>query len=166
MTDASSSALWTAYLAEHPEHADEHPPVDRFGDSATLADELLDLVLTGTKRATAALVAEYELDGDDVPSAGTHWIATDGSGVERAVLRTTEIRIGRVDSVDEAFAHDEGEGDRTRESWLADHGRYFERQVERRGIPAPDGVDALDCVFERFSVVWPPEASDERLEDS
>lgn len=152
-----TSSLWREYVAAHPEHGDELPPVDRFGDSAELADELLGLVVAGTKRATAALVADLELDGEDVPPVGAHWIVTDGSGTERAVLRTTEVRIGPVGSVDEVFAYDEGEGERTRESWLEDHGRYFVRRIEQRGIDAPEGVEALACVFERFEVVWPPE---------
>lgn len=152
--------LWQEYIAAHPEHRDEQPPVDQFGDSDALADELLDLVLAGTKRATAGLVAGYEMDGEDIPSAGAHWVVTDGSGTERLVLRTTEVRIGPVDSVDDAFAYDEGEGDRTRDFWLEDHGHYFERQVQNYGIPAPDGIGSLSCVFERFVVVWPPALAD------
>ena len=49
-------ALWRAY-ADQP-HAARAPgrrtrPSSAFGDNAALADELLDLVLAGTKRATA-----------------------------------------------------------------------------------------------------------------
>lgn len=157
MTD---SVLWQEYVTEHPEHAEEHPPIEPFGDSDAMADELLDVVLTGTKRATASLLAEYELDGEDVPSAGSHWVVVDGSGADRIVLRTTEVRVGPLDSVDDSFAYDEGEGDRTRDAWLDDHRRYFDRQVQQRGIPASDGIDALACVFERFSIVWPPELAD------
>ena len=152
--------LWQEYVAAHPEFQDEQPPVERFGDSDALADELLDLVLAGTKRATAGLVAGYEMDGEDIPTVGAHWVVTDGSGAKRIVLRTTDVRIGPVDSVDESFAFDEGEGDRTRASWLEDHGRYFEREVRRLGIPTPDGIGSLMCVFERFVVVWPPELAD------
>jgi len=150
-------SIWHEYLVRHPEHRDEQPPVERFGDTDAMADELLDLVIAGTKRATAELVAAFELDGDDLPSVGAHWVVVDGSGGERLVLRTTDIRIGPVDGVDEQFAYDEGEGDRTRDDWLVAHRRYFERLVARRDIPAPEGVDALACVFERFVVVWPPE---------
>jgi uncharacterized protein YhfF len=152
--------IWQEYVAAHPEHADELPPVDGFGDSPAMADELLALVMTGPKRATAGLVAAYEAAGESLPSEGSHWAVTDGSGVARVVLRTTEIRIGPVGSVDDDFAYDEGEGDRTRASWLDDHRRFFERQVRQHAIPTPGGVDALMCVFERFVVVWPPEIAD------
>ncbi|MGA9102194.1 ASCH domain-containing protein [Aeromicrobium sp.] len=153
-------SLWREYVAEHPEHRDEQPPVESFGDSPAMADELLALVIDGPKRATAGLVAAYEADNDILPSAGSHWIVTDGSGVERVVLRTTDVRLGPVDSVDDSFAYDEGEGERTRESWLHDHRRFFERQVAQRGIPTPDGLDAMICIFERFVIVWPPEHAD------
>ncbi|MDP9695562.1 UNVERIFIED_ORG: uncharacterized protein YhfF [Arthrobacter globiformis] len=40
---------------------------------------------------------------------GSHWIACDGAGVPRVVLRTVELRLGPF--TDEAFARDEGEDD-------------------------------------------------------
>jgi uncharacterized protein YhfF len=153
-------SLWQEYVADHPEHRDERPPIESFGDSPAMADELLALVIDGPKRATAGLVAAYEVDGADLPSVGSHWVVTDGSGAERVVLRSTDIRLGPVDSVDDSFAYDEGEGDRTRDSWLHDHREFFERQVAERGMATPDGLDALICVFERFVIVWPPELAD------
>jgi uncharacterized protein YhfF len=62
--------------------------------------------------------------------------------------------------VDGAFAWDEGEGDRTRASWLDNHRRYFSRQAAREGFVMHDGIAT---VFERFEVVWPPEIADRRL---
>ena len=153
-------SLWHDYVAAHPEHADERPPVDTFGDSPAMADELLGLVMTGPKRATAGLAAAYQAEGESLPTEGSHWVVTDGSGAERVVLRTVHVRLGAVDSVDDAFAYDEGEGDRSRDYWLDVHRRFFRWQVEQHGIPAPDGIDALTCVFERFVIVWPPELAD------
>jgi uncharacterized protein YhfF len=152
--------LWQAYLAAHPEHRDENPPVEGFGDSPEMADELLALVVDGIKRATAGLLAAYEHDGDAVPAVGDHWVVTDGRGEPQVVLQTREVRTGRLDSVDAKFARDEGEGDLSLASWLDDHRRYFAREVERCSLPTPDGLDALDVVFERFAVVWPPEIAD------
>jgi uncharacterized protein YhfF len=151
--DAQSAAsMWAAYLERHPEHAGDQPPTERFGDSEELADELLGLVLNGPKRATAGAVAEFEHDGQPLPRIGGHWIVADGSGVARAILRSTELRIGPLDSVDDAFAWDEGEGDRSRAYWLAEHRRYFRRSLARIGI---ESSDQLEVVFERFEVVWP-----------
>jgi len=150
----AAERMWRDYVAAHPARAsvdDEHP-VERFGDSAELADELIELVLHGPKRATAGLVADFSADGEPLPRIGGHWIACDGSGAPRAVLRTQELRIGPIDSVDDAFAFDEGEGDRSREDWLRSHRRYFTRTCAARG---EQFTDEHEVVFERFAVVWP-----------
>lgn len=76
----------------------------QFGDSAELADELLDLVLAGTKRATAGLVADYAAGQDPLPRLGGYWWSATAPGHPRAVLRTTELRLGPLAGVDAAFA--------------------------------------------------------------
>ena len=125
--------------------------VERFGDSAELADELLALVLHGPKRATAGSAAALEHEGEPLPVVGGLWIVADASGRPRAVLRTTEVRTGPLPSVDDAFAWDEGEGDRSRSMWLADHEAFFRRQLPDLGIEFdPD----METVFERFEVVY------------
>ena len=54
-------------------------------------------------------------------------VALDGAGRPRAVLRTVELVQRRFDEVDEAFAFDEGEGDRSLAYWREAHRRYFTR---------------------------------------
>jgi uncharacterized protein YhfF len=154
-----AAAMWREYAATLPPGGPpgDEPPVERFGDSRRLAEELIALVLAGTKRATAGLVADFASEGEPLPRIGGHWIACDGEGRPRAVLRSTELRVGRLDSVDDAFARDEGEGDRTRTTWLAGHLRYFTRTLAARG---GRWHDDLEVVFERFAVVWPREVAD------
>jgi uncharacterized protein YhfF len=153
----TAEALWRSYVDAHPAHAADAPPLECFGDTAALADELLALVLHGPKRATAAAVAEFAHEGEPLPRVGGHWIVHDGAGRPRAVLRSVELRLGRLDSVDAQFAWDEGEDDRTLESWLREHRRYFARTLPRIGVEFHDGIEV---VFERFRVVWPPELAD------
>jgi uncharacterized protein YhfF len=151
--------MWAEYVAAHPAAVaagDEHP-VECFGDSVELADELIDLVLHGPKRATAGLVADFAHEGEPLPRIGGHWVTCDGSGAPRAVLRSTELRIGVIESVDDAFAWDEGEGDRSREDWLLGHRGYFTRTCAARGETF---TDEHEIVFERFRVVWPPDVAD------
>ena len=78
----------------------------------------------------------------------------DGVGRQRFIWRTTEVMIKPLPKVDEAFAWDEGEGDRTRDWWMAAHRRYFVRQASREGFQFDDDILT---VFERFEVVWPLE---------
>lgn len=123
---------------------------DFFGDSVELADELLGLIIHGPKRATASSYDEYLASGDAIPFAGMFSIALDGRGRPTALLRTTEVRIGPLSSVDDRFAWDEGEGDRTRSSWLADHHEFFRRHLPTVGLQfSPE----MPTVFERFELV-------------
>lgn len=125
--------------------------IEAFGDSVELADELIALVVDGPKRATAGSYDAYLAEGAPVPTAGTWSIATDGRGRPRAVVRTTEVRIGPLSSVDDAFAWDEGEGDRSRASWLAAHEAYFRRVLPAAGLEFHDDIPV---VFERFDVPY------------
>ena len=123
--------------------------IEPFGDTRELANELIALVVDGPKRATAGALVSYERDGAALPVPGGLSIATDGQGIARAVLETTEVRVGPLSSVDDAFAWDEGEGDRTRRSWLDDHETYFRRYLPTIGAQFdPD----MATVFERFDV--------------
>jgi uncharacterized protein YhfF len=125
--------------------------VEPFGDSVELADGLIALVVDGPKRATAGSYDEYVHEGSPLPEVGTYSVATDGTGRARAVLRTTEVRIGPLSSVDDAFAWDEGEGDRTRAWWLAAHEGFFRRVLPQLGLTY---TDDMPTVFERFEVVY------------
>lgn len=127
------------------------PLAEPFGDSVELADKLIELVVNGPKRATAGAYDEYLAEGAALPQVGGRSIATDGAGRPRAVLLTTEVRVGPLSSVDDAFAWDEGEGDRSRAWWLAAHQGYFRRFMPTVGLRYDDD---MPTVFERFEVVY------------
>jgi uncharacterized protein YhfF len=93
-----------------------------FGDSPALADELLELVLKGVKTATCSTE-----DEPNMSKPGERWIVLDGRGHPRCVIESTEVSFRRYAEVDAAFAHDEGEGDRSLAYWRSAHRRYFER---------------------------------------
>ncbi|WP_380166808.1 ASCH domain-containing protein [Jannaschia sp. R86511] len=154
----AADRMWRAYLAQHPLQAWDTPTVEHFGDSAAMADELLGIVLAGGKRATAALLRDFADLGELPPRIASHWVACDGAGAPRVVLRSVELRVGTADSVDDRFARDEGEGDEDREQWLVGHGRYWTRQLAALGEPWDPTTELV--VFERFEVVWPPEHAD------
>jgi uncharacterized protein YhfF len=144
------AAFWERFVATAG--IDPTTPVPSawcFGDTVELANELIELVLSGPKRATAGAVAEYEADGDPIPEVGDFSIVTDGAMRPRAVVQTTDVSVGPLSSVDDRFAWDEGEGDRTRRWWLEAHTRFFSRTYTRMGLE----FDAdIPVVFERFTV--------------
>ena len=92
---------------------------------------------------------------DPVPEVGDRCVLLAGDGQPLAVVRTTDVRVGPLSSVDDAFAWDEGEGDRSRAYWLDAHTRFFRRQCAAQGW---DFDDDVEVVFERFELVWPEPA--------
>jgi uncharacterized protein YhfF len=122
-----------------------------FADSIPdLATELALLVRDGPKRATAGLLSKYEDDteGAPMPVVGELNVVLDGAGSPVCVIRTTEVAVRRFGDVDEAFASDEGEGDRTLSWWRQAHMWYFFEQRVRID------EDTL-MVLERFELLWP-----------
>ena len=93
-----------------------------FGDSPTLADELLELVLKGIKTATCSTE-----DEPNSSTPGERWIVLDGRGTPRCVIESTEVTYRRFGEVDAAFAYEEGEGDRSLAYWRDAHRKYFGR---------------------------------------
>lgn len=113
-----------------------------------LATALALLVRDGPKRATAGLLAEFE--GDDVahPEVGDLNLILDGEGEPVCVIRTSQVETRRFGDVDDAFAWDEGEGDRTLAWWRQAHMWYFFEQ----GIRVDDDTP---MVLQRFELLYP-----------
>ena len=73
---------------------------------------------------------------------------TGGDGTPVCVTRTTSVEQRRWADVDEAFAFEEGENDRTLAGWRRAHAWYF------GSIGHPVDDDTL-LVLERFEKLWP-----------
>jgi uncharacterized protein YhfF len=116
-----------------------------FGDTQPMADELLTPVLEGTKTATCSALSEHEAEGAPIGQVGERNVVLDGRGRPACVIETFEVAIKRFSEVDAAFAHDEGEGDRSLAYWRREHERYF----RRRGLFSEDML----LVCERFRLV-------------
>ncbi|HXO91442.1 MAG TPA: ASCH domain-containing protein [Stellaceae bacterium] len=149
MKTVATEVFWQDFVRHAGLGAADYQVV-AFGDNSGMATELAALVVAGTKRATASLIRDYA-DGR-LPGVGDFVVVVDGAGAPRCIWRTVEIEIKPLDAVDARFAWDEGEGDRTLDWWLAAHRRYFARQAARDGF---EMHDAIETVFERFTVVWP-----------
>jgi uncharacterized protein YhfF len=116
-----------------------------FGDSPEMADELLALVIAGTKTATCGALRDYGEGKEPLPAVGRRDVVLDGHGRRAAVVETVEVTVRRFDEVDERFALDEGEGDRTLADWRESHKAFF----ERHGGFSPD----MELMCERFKLV-------------
>jgi uncharacterized protein YhfF len=158
MRSALTDEFWRRYREAAGLHHDDYDVV-AFGDGPGMATELAELTVAGIKRATAGLVRQFGPGGEPPPVLGGYVVLLDGTDQPRAIWRTTEVRIEPLNSVDERFAWDEGEGERTRDWWLSAHRRFFTRRAEAEGFQMHDEIET---VFERFTVVWPAEIADAR----
>jgi uncharacterized protein YhfF len=148
--------FWQAYVntlpPDHPARSRPVPPAWGFGDSAALADELGDLVCRGVKTATCTLVWEFEVKGEAIPQPGELNIILDGAGQPLCIIETTGVEIKPYNAVEPAFAHAEGEGDRSLAYWRDAHWRYFSRVCPKIGRAVSED---MPLVCEHFRVVWP-----------
>lgn len=121
-----------------------------FGDNEKDANELADLVLAGLKTATASVYELYELEGEQVPTAGSYSVVTYWSGEACCIIRTNNVEIIPFGEVSEQFAFKEGEGDRTLDYWRKVHLECFERDMAEHGLKVSS--DTL-VVCEEFELV-------------
>ncbi len=126
------------------------PPAWSFGANPEQADALLELVLDGTKTATAGALWDYESDGEPLPEPGSLSIILDGRGHPRALIECTASAVVPFDEVDEEHARLEGEGDRSLVHWRDVHERFFTEVATHDHGFQPD----MPVVLERFRVVY------------
>ena len=143
--------FWEAFVAKAgPDATARLYEVFHFDDNEPSANELADLVLRGTKRATAGLVWMFEARRRPIPKAGDLSVVTRWDGQPVCVIETTRVEIRPYDEVDADFAATEGEGDGSLRFWREAHWRFFSRECERIGRT----LDVkMPVVCERFEVV-------------
>ncbi|MBW4618883.1 MAG: ASCH domain-containing protein [Cyanosarcina radialis HA8281-LM2] len=153
MNDDRLKQYWQAYLATRSEGTvDETYEADTFGDYPDLANRLARLVLLGVKIATCSALWEWEAEGSPLPSVGLKTIVLNGDRQPVCIIETTEVTICPFNEVDAEFAYEEGEDDRSLESWQTEHWKYFARVLPQIGKePTPE----MPLVCERFQVVHP-----------
>lgn len=148
---ATLAEFWAHARGDIQDAPVEAPEAWAFGATAAHADGLLDLVLSGTKTATASSAWDYAAEQEPRPQAGDLSIILDGRGQPRAVIRTTSVVDVRFDEVSAEHAFAEGEGDRTLEAWRDIHTRFWgEHSANPRGVTGD-----LMVLCENFVLVHP-----------
>jgi uncharacterized protein YhfF len=121
-----------------------------FGHTEELAESLLELVLTGKKKATATSLLALELENERVPQAGDFSIVTDFKGNPQCVIKTTNVAIMPFNELTYDIVKREGEDD-TLESWQEGHRRFYEADGKEVGYKF---TETMPVVFEDFEVVF------------
>lgn len=146
-------AYWRACLETLPASSsarDEGYEAWAFGDGPGMADELGALAASGRKTATCSALWEVEAGEEPMPRPGEKSVILDGSGVLLCIIETTQVEVRCFDEVDEAFARDEGEGDRSLAYWRRAHRRFFKRTLPSIGCGfSPE----MPLVCERFRLI-------------
>lgn len=121
-----------------------------------LGNRLLAAVLSGTKTATSSLVVQY-LSGELLPRVGAQWELIDDAGQRHGTVETTRVRIIPLDEVDDAVAHDEGEGFADAAEWRAAHEKFWVQTAKMVRAEAGDPTwklrDAEPVVVEWFHLL-------------
>ncbi|MFT5195312.1 MAG: hypothetical protein ACI9EW_003390 [Cellvibrionaceae bacterium] len=126
--------------------------VFHFDDNEATADFLAELVLKGTKRATASLLWVFEAENKLVPKPGDLSVVTNWASEPLCIIESTVIDIVPYNKVTEKFAATEGEGDESLRYWLEVHWDYFGRACQRIGRePSLE----MPVICEQFEVIYP-----------
>lgn len=154
---AHLSAFW-AEFAQATDGADEERFYEAcfFSDSEEMANELAELVLQGTKRATAGALWSYEAAGQRLPQTGDLSIVTNWSGHPLCVIQTQSVGVMPFRAVTADFAATEGEGDGSLSFWQQTHREFFSRECASAGR---EFTESMCVVCERFAVVYRPATS-------
>ncbi len=141
-----------------------HLPLAQFAFPGPLRDRLVALILAGTKTATAGLLAEYLIDGDELPRPGMQAVVIDSGERPVAIIETTRCELSTISRVTDAFARDEGEGFADASDWRIAHERFWGGYLDdlRRDLGDPEFrlQDSTPVVCEWFRLVerFDPEA--------
>jgi uncharacterized protein YhfF len=117
-------------------------------------DLLAQLVLDGTKTATASAYDLYAVDNDPLPEVGSYDVVLDSKDQAVCIIQIKKVSVVIFDEVSEEHAFKEGEGDKTLAYWRQVHEDFFKPYYDDYGLTF-NGQSRI--VLEEFEVVYPKE---------
>lgn len=163
IADKNADRYWAQFIQSSPSGSElprTYYEAFRFGrafgatreEASKIATLVGTLVLAGTKTSTASLLWVYEAEGTRLPKQGDLSIVLDGADHPICLIETTEVRIVPFDEmVDERFAYEGGESDRTLESWRRMYWQSIRAECARiKREPS----EKAPLVCERFRMVY------------
>jgi uncharacterized protein YhfF len=154
MSQPNIEEYWSAFLASQPSNSlyvGKTYIADGFGDHPKLADELGQLVASGTKTGTCSALWEWEAEGSPIPEVGLISIILNGAGKPICIIETIEVTLRRFNEVDAEFARAEGEGDLSLNYWCTAHKNFFSRVLPKIGR---EFSEDMPLVCERFKLLY------------
>ncbi len=114
------------------------------------ANGLLELVLSGKKRATSSSLLAYEKENSTPPKVGDLSIVTDWDNNPRCVIETTAVAVYKFCDITFDICKREGE-DECLETWQKGHAKFFTLDGKALGYEFSEDMPVL---FEDFKVVY------------
>lgn len=146
--------FWQRYLSTLSEEDRKNTPtyvVDRFADTPEAATKVGKLVRDGVKTTTSSLVWGLEHIGEPLPKVSQIDLIVDGNGEPLCIIELIEVEIKPFNAVDEQFAFEYGEGDRTLTFWLRDNWDFLSHWCREIGR---EPSETMPLVFQRFRVLY------------
>lgn len=141
---------WQQFLTDTHRFADtNYHEAFHFDLNKESANELLKLVLSGKKKATASSVYEWKAD-NDVLKEGDLSIVTDWDGMPACIIKTTKLQTLPFCEMTFELCSKEGE-DTCLETWQQNHERFFTADGKQRGYTF---TWDMPVVFEEFEVIY------------
>jgi len=147
--------FWKSYLSTLSEEDQQNAPifvVDQFADTPEAATKVGKLVRDGIKTTTSSLAWGLEHIGEPLPKVGDISLIVDGNGEPLCIIELTQVEIKPFKAVDEQFAFEYGEGDRTLAFWLSDNWDFHSRWCIEIGR---EPNETMPIVFQRFRRLYP-----------
>ncbi|MGT2934467.1 ASCH domain-containing protein [Streptococcus castoreus] len=144
----TAEELWQAYKEINPSIGDK---MDAWAFGVQ-PDLLAQLVLEGTKTATASAYDLYAVDQEPLPQVGTYDIILDGKDQAICIIQITKVSVVPFQEVSAEHAYKEGEGDRSLAGWRKVHYDFFQPYFEQVGLVFSE---KSPLVLEEFQVVYP-----------
>lgn len=114
-------------------------------------DTLAQLVLEGTKTATASAYPLYEAENEALPEAGAYSVILNSRDEAVCVIQIKDVYIVPFNKVTAEHAYKEGEGNRSLEYWRNVHQSFFKKWLEEANLTFD--MD-MKVVCEEFEVVY------------
>lgn len=124
---------------------------DYFCGDELNANLCAELIRIGQKTATCSLSIFYDSGEEIMPTVGHLQVVVDWSGKPICIIEIDSVATCKYNEVTAAFAHAEGEGDRSLEWWRKAHWNFFTEECTELGIE-PD--ENMQLVLEEFHVVY------------
>lgn len=95
---------------------------------------LAQLVLEGTKTATASAYDLYAVDNDPLPEVGSYDVVLDSQDQAVCIIQIKKVSVVPFNQVSAEHAFKEGEGDRTLAYWRDVHENFFKPYYNEYGL--------------------------------